>query len=58
MAYHAIKKKKMIETTVESWTSCDKCGERIDEAMYEVFECSFEYKEGNSYPSGGSHESQ
>lgn len=48
------KEEKLILTTVESYTICDKCGEKIkSDDMYDVFECSFIYKTGTAYPEGG-----
>ena len=47
---------KEVEVTVSDVNLCDKCGKDLDEDisdMYEVFECNFEYKTGESYPEGG-----
>ena len=52
------KKVKEVEVTVESYTLCDKCNERIKTGSYDYFECGFTYKTGSSYPEGGSGELQ
>lgn len=44
---------KEFDEVVESYTECDKCKNKIKVSYYDVFECSFLYKEGSSYPEGG-----
>lgn len=57
-----IKKEKQIkevEVTIESYSLCDKCNEKIiTEDNYDSFECEFIHKTGSSYPEGGSGEKQ
>ena len=43
---------KEVEVTVESYTLCDKCGEKIETGKYESFECEFTHKTGSCYPDG------
>ena len=52
------KQVKEVEVTVESYTLCDKCNERIKTGSYDSFECEFTHKTGSSYPGGGSGELQ
>ena len=49
-----IKGMKMLEVTIESYTLCDKCNEKIEtESNYDAFKCEFVYKTGDSYPECG-----
>ena len=35
-------------------TYCDKCGDEIQIKNFDAFECELKYREGSSYPEGGS----
>lgn len=52
------KQMKEVDVTIESYTLCDKCNERIKTDSYDAFECEFIHKTGSSYPGGGSGEKQ
>ena len=53
------KQMKEVDVTIESYTLCDKCNEKIKkEDSYDAFECEFIHKTGSSYPEGGSGEKQ
>lgn len=52
------KQMKLVEVTVDSYTLCDKCNEKIKKDSYDAFECEFIHKTGSSYPEGGSGEKQ
>lgn len=47
---------KEVEVTIESYSLCDKCNEKIQIGAYDSFEFELEYKKGDSYPSAGSGE--
>lgn len=57
-----VKKEKQIkevEVTIESYTLCDKCNEKIEmKDGYDSFKCEFIHTTGNSYPEVGSGENQ
>ena len=47
---------KEVEVTISDVNLCDKCGKDLDEeteSMYDVFDCEFNYKTGDSYPGEG-----
>lgn len=44
---------KEVEITKELYDECDKCQQRIKTDIYDSFECSFKYQEGNIFPEGG-----
>jgi NMD protein affecting ribosome stability and mRNA decay len=52
------KQMKEVDVTIESYTLCDKCNEKIKTGSYDSFECEFIHKTGSSYPEGGSGEQQ
>jgi hypothetical protein len=52
------KQVKEIDVTVEIYTLCDKCNEKIKTGLFDVFECEFVHKTGKRYPEGGSGEEQ
>jgi hypothetical protein len=52
------KQMKEVDVTIESYTLCDKCNEKIKTGRYNAFKCEFIHKTGSSYPEGGSGEKQ
>ena len=52
------KQMKEVEVTIESYTLCDKCNEKIKTGSYDSFKCEFTHKTGSSCPEGGSGELQ
>ena len=45
--------KRLQDVTVECYTLCDKCGERITEELYDAFSFDMVAKTGTAYPEGG-----
>ena len=43
---------KEVEVVTEKYTICDKCGKRIEEDIFDAFECNFTYVVGSCYPEG------
>ena len=51
------KRMKEVEVTIERYTLCDKCNNKIErESSFDVFECKLEQRTGEHYPEGGSGE--
>jgi hypothetical protein len=56
-----VKKEKQIkevDVTIDSYSLCDKCNEKIVVGCYDAFECEFIHKTGAIYPEGGNGEKQ
>lgn len=53
-----IKEEKLQKVVVEQHVYCDKCNEEIINDNFDSFECKIMYREGSSYPEGGSGEKQ
>jgi len=49
---------KEVYVTLESYTLCDKCNEKIKKDTYEQFKCELIHETGTNYPEGGSGEKQ
>ena len=49
---------KEVDVTIDSYTLCDKCNEKIKTDNCDAFECKFIHKTGSNYPEGGSGEKQ
>ena len=48
MAFKVIKKEKQmkeVDVTIESYSLCDKCNEKIKTGSYDAFECEFYKKD-------------
>lgn len=45
--------KQMQDVIIESYSLCDKCGDRIKQVHYDAFDFNLTYKTGTSYPEGG-----
>lgn len=53
------KQMKEIDVTIEDYSLCDKCNEKIKkEHYYDAFKCELVHKTGSSYPEGGSGKKQ
>lgn len=50
------KQLKEVDVTIESYTLCDKCNQKVSTGSYDAFDFTFEHKTGYSYPDGGSGE--
>ncbi len=50
------KQLKEVDVTIEEYTACDKCNEKIETKRFDVFKCQFIHKTGEIYPEGGSGE--
>ena len=52
------KQMKEVDVTIESYTLCDKCDEKINTNGYDSFECKLIHKTGTSCMQYGSGETQ
>jgi hypothetical protein len=44
---------KEVEVTIESYTLCDKCNNKIHIDSYDAFNCEFKHKTGEAFPECG-----